>query len=61
MNHVCAADECGEIAVVGLAYCQDHAEECDCPCAVCQRRGVHYAHREDAADYGEPCFDDRRY
>lgn len=51
----CVIDGCENEAIVGLRVCEEHADECTCTCADCQRRGVHYCHEEDASDYGEPC------
>lgn len=51
----CVIDGCENEAILGLRVCEEHADECTCTCADCQRRGVHYCHEEDASDYGEPC------
>jgi hypothetical protein len=54
-NTYCISDSCENEAIVGLGLCEQHAEECTCRCADCERRGVHYCHAEDASDYGAPC------
>lgn len=54
----CDADRCMNEAIVGITLCEQHAEECTCTCADCERRGVHYCHAEDGSDYGEGCKGD---